>query len=131
MLSPYWEFCCHLYDGVKEFFVYKENGEIGHISWIYFKRDPNRLLLLADEECEVKFCMTLPQYRGRGIYPTALIKIQTYLKETGYRRAFICVKDDNTSSIRGIEKSGFSSISRITLVKLMGIQLTKRYSSPA
>jgi GNAT superfamily N-acetyltransferase len=129
MISPYWEFCCDLYDGVKYFFIFKDNGEIGHVSWIYFKGDPNRLIDLTPKECEIKFCLTLPQYRGKGIYPATIIRIQDYLREKGYRRVFICVRKDNIPSIRGIEKAGFSLISEMKLIKLMGMQVSKKYST--
>jgi len=129
MTSPCWEFCCDLYDGVSNFFVYKDNGEIGHISWVYFKGDPNRLIDLTTKECEIKFCLTLPQYRGKGIYPAALIRIQDYLSEKGYRKVFICVREKNFPSIRGIEKAGFSPVFRMKLIKLIGIQVNKRFAT--
>ncbi len=124
-----WEFCCDLYDGVKDFFICKKNGTIGHISWIYHDNDPNRIIKLRDDEAEIKFSMTLPAFRGQGIYPATLIKIQQYLKEQGYKRVFICAKDDNIRSIKGIEKAGFSVVATINLVKVAGIQLNKRYAA--
>ena len=124
-----WEFCCDLYDGVKDKFIYKNNGAVGHISWIYYKNDPNRILDLGGNEGEIKYSLTLPQFRGRGIYPAILVRIQSYLKEHGYKRVYICVKDDNLASIKGIEKAGFKYIARINLVKILGIQLSRRYAA--
>lgn len=122
-----WEFCCDRYDGVKDFFIYQMNGAIGHISWIYYKDDPNRIIKLNDDEGEIKYSLTLPQFRGKGIYPATLMKIQRYLKENGYKRIFICVKEDNLPSIKGIEKAEFKLITKINLIKIMGMQLSKRY----
>ncbi len=122
-----WEFCCDIYDGVKDFFIFRNNGEIGHISWIYYKNDPNRIIELSNDEGEIKYSLTLPQFRGKGIYPATLLRIQQYLKEHGYKRVFVCVKENNLPSIRGIEKAGFKFISKINLLKIMGIQLNKRY----
>ena len=124
-----WEFCCDLYDGVKDFFVYKKNGTIGHISWIYYKNDPNRILDLGTDEGEIKYSLTLPQFRGKGIYPATLLRIQQYLKEKGYKRVFICVKEDNLPSVKGIEKAGFKFVTGIDLIKIAGIQLSKRYAA--
>ncbi len=123
-----WEFKCDLYDGVKDHFVFVDdkNGTIGHISWLYYSGDPNRTLRLGERECEVMFCFTLPEYRGRGLYPSALQVIQRYLKERGYERCFICVSDDNLASIRGIEKSGFRRVGRTRLRKVFGFQINRR-----
>ncbi|MGH8542283.1 MAG: GNAT family N-acetyltransferase [Gammaproteobacteria bacterium] len=121
-----WEFQCDLYDGVRDFFWYKENGRIGHISWLYYKGDPNRVLRLTEKECEIKYCLTRPELRGKGLYPAALQQIQRYLKKQGYQRCYICVKDDNTPSIRGIEKSGFQPIGSMCLLKAFGVQISRR-----
>ena len=123
-----WEFKCDLYDGVKDFFAYRDadKGTLGHISWIYYEPDPNRTLRLGAKECEIMFCLTLPEYRGRGLYPSALRAIQRYLKAQGYRRCFICVSDDNASSIRGIEKSGFRLVGATRFRKMFGIQVSRR-----
>lgn len=121
-----WEFQCDRYDGVKDFFLYIDEGIIGHISWLYYKGDPNRLLRLSDEDCEIKFCLTLPKFRGKGLYPAVLQEIQWYLKDKGLQRCFICVKDDNCSSIRGIEKAGFLFVCEITLRKIFGFQVSQK-----
>jgi len=123
-----WEFKCDLYDGVREFFVYvdAENGAIGHISWLYYSQDPNRTLRLGVKECEVMFCLTLPEYRGKGFYPAALTAIQRYLRERGFEKCFICVRQDNLASIRGVEKSGFRLAGTTRFRKLFGLQISRR-----
>lgn len=129
MVSPPWEFNCHLYDCVTDFFIYKNNeGVITHISWIYYMNNPNRIINLGKKECEIKYSLTLPHYRGKGMYPATLVKIQGYLKENGYRRVFICVNKDNISSIKGIEKTGFKFITNIILIKVIGFQYNKNFS---
>lgn len=123
-----WEFKCDLYDGVKDFFAYRDadSGALGHISWIYHEQDPNRTLRLGAKECEIMFCLTLAEYRGRGLYPSALKAIQRYLKGQGCRRCFICVSDDNVSSIRGIEKAGFRLVGTTRFRKMFGFQVSRR-----
>ena len=69
---PPWEFKCHRYDGVSDFFVVKSGTVFQHISWIYYWNDPNRILSLGKEDAEVKYCLTLPAFRGRGLYPATL-----------------------------------------------------------
>ncbi len=124
---PYWEFSMDLYDGVRDFFYYEMEGVIGHISWIYYKNDPNRIIKLGNDESEIKYSLTLPQFRGKGIYPATLAVIQRYLINQGYKRIFICVKQDNQPSIRGIIKAGFSFTGKIKLIKLLGIQVSRKY----
>jgi RimJ/RimL family protein N-acetyltransferase len=119
-----WELQCNLYDGVRDFFVYREGGRLGHVSWLYYKDDPNRILRLDDGECEIKFCVTFPEFRGRGLYPAALHAIQAYLKKRGFHRCFICVKSDNAASIRGIEKAGFRRVGMTRLRKILGMQVS-------
>jgi hypothetical protein len=127
--KPYWEFSCNLYDGVTDCFVCKYDNAIAHISWIYYKQNPNRILDLQVGEAEIKYSFTLPQFRGKGIYPVTLISIQRYLKKNGFTRIFICTKEDNYSSVKGIEKAGFTFIRKINLIKLLGVQLTRRYAT--
>lgn len=129
LTTPSWEFSCDLYDGVRDFFVYKKNGLIGHISWIYYRNDPNRIIDLSTDEGEIKYSLTLPEFRGKGIYPATLIEVQRYLKEQGYKRLFICTKEDNLPSVRGIEKAGFEFVTKINLVKVLGMQVSRRYAS--
>ncbi len=118
-----WELQCDTYDGVRDCFVHIDGGRLGHISWLYYKGDPNRILRLGDRECEVKFCLTFPEFRGRGLYPAALRAIQRDLTERAFHRCFICVRSDNTASIRGIEKAGFHKVGAMVLRKVMGIQV--------
>jgi hypothetical protein len=120
-----WELMCDVYDGVQDFFVFRDaaSGALGHISWLYYNGDPNQTLRLGDGECEIRFCLTFPEFRGRGLYPAALRAIQRYLSERGFERCFICVMDDNLPSIRGIEKSGFRFAGRVRLRKMFGIPI--------
>jgi RimJ/RimL family protein N-acetyltransferase len=124
-----WELQCDVYDGVRDFFVYTDAGTVGHISWLYYKDDPNRILQLQDGECEVKFCLTFPEFRGRGLYPAALRAIQEHLQERGYVRCFICVKTDNAASIHGIEKAGFVRVGSTRLRKALGVQISMPWST--
>lgn len=122
-----WEFSCDIYDGVKDFFVYEDEGRVAHISWIYFNNSPNRIIRLKGNEAEIKYCYTLREFRGRSIYPQVLRTIQGYLKGKNCKRVFISVKSDNLPSIRGIRKANFTYCAKMHLIKFMGIQLTRKY----
>jgi ribosomal protein S18 acetylase RimI-like enzyme len=121
-----WELQCDIYDGVRDFFIYREGDRVGHVAWLYYRGDPNRILRLDEGDCEIKFCLTLPEFRGRGLYPAALLAIQVYLKDRGFHRCFICVKSDNRASIKGIEKAGFHRVGVTRLQKVMGVQVSAR-----
>ena len=125
-----WEFRCQEYDGVKDFFVAVNPDGIQHISWIYYQSHPNRIISLGPKDAEIKYCLTLPLFRGKGLYPEVLKTIARYLNQRGFCRVFISVNVDNLASIRGIEKSGFVHISEIRLRKIMGIQVSNKYVPP-
>ena len=122
-----WEFRCHEYDGVKDFFVATDCEGIQHISWIYYQNDHNRFIRLGHADAEIKYCLTLPPFRGQGLYPIVLKTIVRHLSSEGFHRVFICVHKDNQPSIRGIEKAGFKRIGRIRFIKVIGVQLSERY----
>ncbi len=123
-----WEFQCHLYDRVTDFFVaVSDTRGIQHIIWIYYQNDPNRVVKLGPEHAEIKYGLTLPEFRGQGIFPHALRAIVSYLSAKKIHRIFTCVNASNRSSIRGMEKAGFRQIGRTRLIKIMGMQLSKRY----
>lgn len=128
MSNPLWEFLCDVYDGVKDCFVLKGlDGAINHISWLYYKGDPNRILELGSQDVEVKYSLTLPGFRGKGIYTNTLLAIQDYAKVAGYRNVFISVDEQNLPSRKGIEKAGFIFVSRLKLIKFAGIQINRRF----
>lgn len=121
-----WEFKCHKYDKVEDFFIVSDGEGIQHISWIYFHHHRNRILSLSEDEAEIKFCLTLPKFRGQGIYPKVLCAIKDYLISVAVRRVFICADRNNHPSIRGIEKAGFKRAGEVRLRKFMGIQISSR-----
>lgn len=121
-----WEFMCDVYDNVKDFYIAEADESIEHISWVYYAGHPNRLLKLGANDVEIKYCLTLPQYRGRGIYPVVLKEIVKNLSQFNIFNTFICVKKNNISSIKGIEKAGFEFLKKIRLVKIIGIQITRK-----
>lgn len=124
-----WEFRCHEFDGVKDFFIAKDHVGVQHISWVYLHEHRNRLLALGEKEAEIKFCLTMPAFRGRGIYPHIIGLILDHLHSTGIERVFMCVHSENVPSIRGIEKAGFTRAGEIRLRKIMGMQISPRYDA--
>lgn len=50
------------------------------------------------------YCETIPEVRGRGLYPLLLSFIQNVHKQ---KNLYMIVDESNLSSIKGIEKAGF------------------------
>lgn len=121
-----WEFKCHQFDGVKDFFIKGQNN-IQHISWVYYPGDPNRFIQLGPNDIEIKYCYTFPEFRGKGIYPGVLKAIREYFYGTDIQFIYMCTDTRNHSSIRGIEKAGFNRIKEIHFKRILTIQISKRY----
>ena len=77
-------------------------------------------------DIEIGPCKTEPAYRGQGLYPYVLSFImQNALDEKGI--AYMIVSDSNTSSIRGIQKVGFTRIAQLKRDVAKRYVITKRY----
>lgn len=81
------------------------DGFIAHKSCVIGKN--YKFPFLSKSEAEIGPCFTAPDFRGKGIYPYVLRKI---LSEGGYNGYYMIVRNDNISSIKGIEKAGFERI---------------------
>lgn len=64
-------------------------------------------------------CFTLPEYRGRGLYPNMLQKIATDID----KKIVIYVASNNYSSIKGIEKAGFKRHKEFILYKFFNVPI--------
>lgn len=58
-------------------------------------------------------CYTHDQYRGQAIYPYVINRIAKEVIETECKEVFVIVNQDNFSSIKGIERAGFSKLASI------------------
>ena len=128
LARPPWEFMCHRCDGVSDFFMVKNGGVVQHISWIYYRRDPNRTVRLGKGDAEVKYALTLPAFRGKGLYPATLNSIASFLARQSFSRLFVSVHHHNSSSISGIEKAGFRRVGETRLRKMFGIQISRPFT---
>lgn len=68
--------------------------------------------------------VTMPEWRGKGIYPDALRRLCGVLAEEGVRHLWIYAEEDNAASLRGIRKAGFEEHGVISATHLAG--LTRR-----
>ncbi|MFZ1731197.1 MAG: hypothetical protein WBQ23_01730 [Bacteroidota bacterium] len=102
-------------------------GEIVFIAWV--ERKSLRIDELAwrwnlqDAEAVVYDVVTMDAWRGRGIYPAALRRLCGLLAEDGIRHLWIYAEEENSSSLRGIEKALFEYRGSITAKKIFGMTL--------
>ncbi|MBE6941078.1 MAG: GNAT family N-acetyltransferase [Ruminococcaceae bacterium] len=81
-----------------------KDGSVMHTSYVVPRC--MKFPFLRKGDLEIGPCATLPEYRGRGIYPAVLRHIcKTFANEDTV--FYMIVNDQNIPSIRGIEKAGF------------------------
>jgi RimJ/RimL family protein N-acetyltransferase len=92
------------------------DGRVVHVSWLFERVHSEArglpVLGLREGEAEIGFCATLPEYRGRGIYPYALEQLCRIAASRGIRRILMFTLADNLASQRGILKAGFRRCGR-------------------
>ena len=69
-----------------------------------------KLNFLNKDEYEIGPCYTTKSWRGKGIYPFVLKQIISDVPMANY---YMFVDEKNLSSIRGVEKAGFTAIGKI------------------
>jgi len=106
--------------GFNEAYGVYVNGELAHISWmITHDRDsPGSFLSLKSGEAEITHCVTLPQFRGLGIYPFAIRKLCQIAAAKGIKRVFMITNVSNIPSQRGILRAGLALTGKITRTNL-------------
>lgn len=83
---------------------------IAHISWLLppaaIRIETPAVLLPVDGDAEITACETLPEYRGRGLYPFAIGELLNVAHAQGVRRVFMKTHRHNAASQAGIRKAG-------------------------
>jgi hypothetical protein len=94
--------------------------KLAHISWLLpaqaMERDLPRVFRPLADEAEITGCETLPQYRGRGIYPFAVRNLIEVVRRDGIRRILMKTSADNRASRAGIEKAGLHRLGSAVLI---------------
>jgi acetyltransferase (GNAT) family protein len=98
------------------------DGTLAHVSWLYDRASegasPPRYLDLAPHEGEISACVTLPNFRGRGVYGIAIRGIAEVAGANGITRIYMKTTPSNASSQRGIVKAGLAPCGHVTRVFL-------------
>lgn len=101
------------------FYVILGDKRIAHTSYLVPKC--GKFGFLNSSDWEIGPCRTAREYRGQGIYPKVLSYITSSFGNDG-TTFYMIVKENNLSSIKGIEKAGFKRCGTVKKTKLL-----KRY----
>jgi ribosomal protein S18 acetylase RimI-like enzyme len=104
--------------GYNDAYAVSCDGKLAHISWLITPDhdcgNAVRNVKLRDGEAEITHCVTLPEFRGQGLYPYAIGHLCRVSRERGIRRIFMITNVRNRASQRGMEKAGLVRRGRIT-----------------
>jgi RimJ/RimL family protein N-acetyltransferase len=96
--------------------------KLAHISWLYDRelegRVPPRYLDLRPDEAEISACVTLPEFRGKGLFRIAIQNISQVARKNGMRRIYMKTIPSNEASQRGIEKAGLKCCGEVIRIVL-------------
>ena len=81
-----------------------------------------RAFRMAPGEAYIWDCVTLPEYRGRGLYSALLAYMLAELRDADVRRTWIGASLDNQASIRGFMKAGFQPAIKLVYGRLLALR---------
>lgn len=90
------------FNKVEIYYVLTNNGEIIHTAYTISKNIKYPFLNRGD--ISIGPCCTKEEYRGMGIYPMV---IRYIINDNIEKNKYMFVREDNISSIKGVEKVGF------------------------
>jgi GNAT superfamily N-acetyltransferase len=107
--------------------VSEYEGAVAFIAWLAFRelrvdelaltwRIPSQNAVLYD-------VYTMPEHRGKGLYPAALVWAKTKLGELNISRCWIYAERSNAASLRGIAKAGFEYAGNMRSLRIGGYAL--------
>ncbi|NUN48628.1 MAG: GNAT family N-acetyltransferase [Candidatus Brocadiae bacterium] len=110
------------------------DGRLAHQTWTSTSRafipQVEYWAALAPDELYIYDCITLPEYRGRGLYPAALrFASRAHLAE-GRRRAGLGILSGNTPSLHGASRAGFRPAFTHTCTRRLGLVFQNRTPAP-
>ena len=103
----------------KIFYVNDNSGSLMHTSYVV--TPCYKFPFMKKGDFEIGPCFTYPEFRGQGIYVKVLKSICSCLGDEN-TTFYMIVDENNTASVKGIEKSGFHRCGEVTSSKFL-----KRY----
>ncbi|MEA2508282.1 MAG: hypothetical protein QOG21_364 [Actinomycetota bacterium] len=87
-------------------------GRIVHGSWVATKSawvgEADRFFMVPPGDAYIYESFTAPEIRGQGVYPAVLAIVSARLAARGISRLWIAAETTNHSSLRAIQKAGFT-----------------------
>jgi hypothetical protein len=101
------------------------DGVLAGICWLIPEEHDRqyrvRNVKLRRREVEITHCVTLPEFRGRGVYPYMIRSLCIEAASQGAQRVFMITDIANMASQRGMEKAGLTRHGAITRWELSSI----------
>lgn len=93
------------------------DGRLAHVSWMipasHDRLLPVRNVKLHDHEAEITNCLTIPEFRGQGVYPRTIRRLCELAVNLDIHQVWMITGTANKASQRGIQKAGFVRRGRI------------------
>ncbi|MEO0145342.1 MAG: GNAT family N-acetyltransferase [candidate division WOR-3 bacterium] len=104
------------------------NGEPAHITWVATggEREPRTGYKASPGVAYVFDSLTLPEFRGLGIYTGVLETIWQDARKAGLTVAEAIVLEGNEASMKAFRNAGFRPVARVAGIKIFGITFTWR-----
>ena len=108
------------------FYLRSPDGRLAHTSCVVPKCF--KFPFLVDGDFEIGPCLTYPDFRKQGLYVKVLRHIIRIVGEEEGRRArcWMFVKENNTASIKGIERAGLSRVGTVETSRWFKIYRLRR-----
>lgn len=88
-----------------ECIIQEYNGQYSGYSFVHYEKRNGR--------AHVSSICTIPEYRGDGLALDNLQRIDTTIRNAGYKKLYLVTRDDNESAHRLYEKHGFKEVGTI------------------
>jgi lipid II:glycine glycyltransferase (peptidoglycan interpeptide bridge formation enzyme)/ribosomal protein S18 acetylase RimI-like enzyme len=115
--------------GVRPFVAWWD-GQPAHISWVYPPGERTSDMRLRKDEAEIRSSVTLPAFRGRGLYQAVIAAIARELRASGVERLYAHVLEENAASLRAFLASGFEVSGRLRAGRAAGIPFAFEEAAP-
>lgn len=119
------EFYADAFHGARHCYVAFCEGQVAHVSWLFTTEDLTRQVRLRPGEVELNFAYTVRAFRGRGLLTAVETAALRDAQRSGMKRAYTHVAVDNTASVRGVSKTGFTLTGVVTLTWILGLCLRR------
>jgi RimJ/RimL family protein N-acetyltransferase len=107
--------------------VVRQGGDV--VAYCWLTRAPEwvaeigRRVVPGPDEVYLYDAFTVPEWRGRRLFPAMLGALVAYARTLGKRRALIFVLSGNRASRRAIERGGFELFLAVSRLRLVGFRM--------